>query len=40
MEGKIAGHMILQKGHKGQGEATDAAKHCMHEASEEMICHH
>lgn len=24
---------ILQKGHKGQGEATDAAEHCLHWAS-------
>lgn len=25
--------VILQKGHKGQGEATDAAEHCLHWAS-------
>lgn len=27
------GHAILQKGHKGQGEAADAPKHCMHQVS-------
>lgn len=27
------GHAILRKGHKGQAEAADAPKHCMHQVS-------